>query len=156
MDTSAIGGVSDDEFAEASQRFFERVRRGEFTVLVSSTCLAELQGAPASVSELLPGLPEDAVVELEESEEVSRLAKAYLDAGVLGASSFADATHVASATAGGADLILSWNFRHMVNYERIRKFNSVNLAEGYDQIDIRRPVGGGVWRRSRRALTASR
>ena len=51
--------------------------------------------------------------------------------------------HVAVATVARADLILSWNFRHLVNYDRILKFNSINMAEGYQHIEIRSPMEVG-------------
>ena len=66
--------------------------------------------------------------------------RAYLDAAVLPAASSNDALHVAAATVARADLILSWNFKHIVNFRRIRLFNSVNLAQGYGIIDIRSPA----------------
>jgi len=45
-----------------------------------------------------------------------------------------------SRNPAGCFLILSWNFKHIVNYDRIRKFNSVNLFFGYPQLDIRSPL----------------
>jgi hypothetical protein len=35
--------------------------------------------------------------------------------------------------------LVSWNFKHIVNYDKIRLFNSVNLKLGYPEIDIRSP-----------------
>ena len=67
------------------------------------------------------------------------LADAYIAAGALAEASREDATHVAVATVARADLVLSWNFKHIVNYHRIQKFNSVNLANNYGLIDIRSP-----------------
>ena len=51
-----------------------------------------------------------------------------------------DALHVASATIAGADLILSWNFKHIVSYDRIQLFNGVNILQGYRALDIRSPL----------------
>ena len=50
-----------------------------------------------------------------------------------------DAQHIALATVCRADLVVSWNFKHIVHYEKIRGFNSVNLREGYGMVDIRSP-----------------
>ncbi len=58
----------------------------------------------------------------------------------MGSGSRGDAIHVAAATVAGADLVLSWNFKHIVNYDRIHKYNAVNLLNGYRQIDIRSPM----------------
>jgi len=58
----------------------------------------------------------------------------------LGQASRDDAVHVATATSAGADLVLSWNFKHIVNYDRIHKYNAINLLNGYQQIEIRSPL----------------
>ncbi|MCH8912030.1 MAG: hypothetical protein IIA33_00540 [Planctomycetes bacterium] len=72
-------------------------------------------------------------------EEVLLLRDAYLDAEILAPRWAEDATHVAAATIGRSDLIVSWNFRHMVHFNKIRFYNAVNALHGYPQIDIRAP-----------------
>lgn len=71
--------------------------------------------------------------------EAKDLAEEYVRSGVLGSASAADAMHVAVATVAGADLIVSWNFRHIVNYNRIRGFNAVNVRNGYRTVTILSP-----------------
>ena len=85
-------------------------------------------------------LAADDVVFVPADPEVTALAQAYMDANILGKSSLADALHVATATVAGADLILSWNFRHIVNYDRIHKYNGVNALKGYPPIEIHSPL----------------
>jgi len=140
VDASVFGGVYDKEFAKSSRDFFRQVADGQWTVLISELVVAELAGAPHAVRQVLDRLPVDTVDEAPVSEESRRLAEAYLDAGVLSRGSSNDALHVAAATVARADLILSWNFKHIVNFRRIRLFNSVNLAQGYGIIDIRSPA----------------
>jgi len=140
VDTSVFGGVYDDEFAEPTNRFFERVKAGEFLVLVSQVTLDELLRAPDDVRRVLDGLPQGSFVEVPVGEDAKALARAYIDAGALGEAFVEDASHVAIAAVAGADLILSWNFRHIVNYSRIRRFNAVNLLNGYRPMDIRSPL----------------
>lgn len=140
VDTSVFGGADDDEFSAASRRFFERIRSGEFLVLVSQITIDELQGAPSQVQQVFKDLPTDSVVFVSTDAEATALAQAYLDAGILGKASLADALHVATATVAGADLILSWNFRHIVNYDRIHKYNGVNGLKGYSAIAIHSPL----------------
>ncbi|REG79596.1 PIN domain-containing protein [Algoriphagus antarcticus] len=67
------------------------------------------------------------------------LAKRYIEEGVIGITSYADCLHIALATIHNANILVSWNFKHIVNVVRIIGYNSVNLAEGYKQIDIRSP-----------------
>ena len=52
---------------------------------------------------------------------------------------FEDALHIAIATINKVDVLVSWNFKHIVNINRIRLYNSVNLKSGYSMIDIRSP-----------------
>lgn len=139
-DTSVFGGTADEEFSVASRRFFDRVRRGQCVVLVSQITVDELAGAPDEVQQVLKNLPHGCLVEVTADEEALALAQAYLDAGILSSSQLADAIHVATATVAGADVILSWNFRHIVNYDRIRKFNGVNALKGYSPVEIHSPL----------------
>jgi hypothetical protein len=67
------------------------------------------------------------------------LAKKYIEDGVVGATSYADCLHIALATIHNVNILISWNFKHFVNVIRIVGYNSVNLSEGYKQIDIRSP-----------------
>lgn len=139
VDTSVYGGVRDDEFAEVSRRFFDQVMSGDFVVLVSRLTADELEAAPVDVSSVLAGLSPERVEPVPLNDEVRELAADYVRAGVLGEASIDDATHVAAATVAGADLIVSWNFRHIVNYNRIRGFNGVNVRSGYRSMVILSP-----------------
>jgi predicted nucleic acid-binding protein len=139
VDTSVFGGVHDDRFAEASRRFFARVACGEFIVLVSPLVSDEIEDAPESVARVLTDLSPEQVEVIAVSREVRTLAEQYVEAGVLGRASMDDAMHVAAATVAGADLILSWNFKHIVNFNRILGFNSVNLRLGYRTMIILSP-----------------
>jgi len=96
--------------------------------------------APEATQRVLEELPSERLEQVAIDAEVEELANAYISAKAPGAAARADATHVAAATVANADLILSWNFRHIVNFNRIRAFNSVNLAKKYRLIDIRSPL----------------
>jgi hypothetical protein len=67
------------------------------------------------------------------------LAKRYIAEGVVGESSLDDCRHIALATLANADVLVSWNFKHIVNVDRIRGYNGINMKMGYSQIDIRTP-----------------
>jgi predicted nucleic acid-binding protein len=142
-DTSVFGGTQDEEFSKASRCFFERVNKGDFVVILSTVTLRELVKSPDSVRSVWQSLPVDLVEVVPVSVEVEELAEAYIRAKVLGRDSQNDALHVAAATVAGADLILSWNFRHIVNFNRIRGFNSVNVSLGYRTLTILSPLEVG-------------
>ena len=84
-------------------------------------------------------MPIENIEYIEISDESIDLAQKYVDENIVGKSSFEDCLHIALATLTRADIIVSWNFKHIVNVKRIRGYNSVNLKYGYPQIDIRSP-----------------
>jgi predicted nucleic acid-binding protein len=140
VDTSVFGGIADKEFASESRRFFDKAREGIYHILVSRLTYAELAEAPVSVQGVLQSLGAENSEVVEVKDDAIDLARAYIAAGVVGKASEDDALHVAVAVVEGADLILSWNFRHIVNYDRIRKYNAVNLMKGFRVIEIRSPI----------------
>ncbi|HPG69897.1 MAG TPA: PIN domain-containing protein [Candidatus Hydrogenedentes bacterium] len=139
LDTSVVGGCFDAEFSGDSEALLNMARRGEVTILVSDVLLDELAKAPEEVASLLEALPGSSVEYVRNSAEAVYLCDRYLEANVVGPASKNDAHHVALATVAHADLIVSWNFRHVVHFDKIRGFNAVNLQQGYLQIDIRTP-----------------
>ena len=140
LDTSIFGGVFDEEFADSSSRFVERAKAGEYTILVSQSTLLELGNAPERVQRILQEIPREHMEFVPFDEETRTLADAYIKAEVLGEARREDANHIAAASVAGADLMLSWNFKHIVRYDRIRKFNGVNALKGYTALDIRSPL----------------
>jgi predicted nucleic acid-binding protein len=139
IDTSVVGGFFDDEFSADTIPFFDRVRKGEITILVSELLQAELLGAPDFVKELLITIPEDFIENLKLTPESKELADKYIDAKVVGRTSKADCQHIAIATLSKADVLVSWNFKHIVNLDRIRGYNGINYQNGYNMIEIRTP-----------------
>lgn len=140
VDTSVIGGCLDAEFRNISERFVGLVHERQVILVVSDLMVSELQGAPENVQRVLDALPEDAVEFVEADVESVTLRDEYLAAGVVGESHVNDAHHVALATVSKADMIVSWNFRHIVHFEKIRGFNAVNLKAGYGAISIYSPL----------------
>ncbi len=139
-DTSVIGGCLDAEFEEASKRLLNMFRRGELTMVVSTLTLAELQLAPTAVHEVFEDVPKAHTERLEMTAEAAALAQDYIDAGVIGPANIADAQHIAVATVNRVSLLVSWNFKHIVNLQRIQAYNSVNLRQGYPLLEIRTPM----------------
>lgn len=140
VNTSVFGGMHDEESAEVSKRFFERVKSGQYVILLSNETVRELLRAPPSVQEVWRSLPPASVERVIINEEVKALAEEYIEAGVLPRACESDALHVAMATVAGASLVLSWNFKHIVSYSRILGFNSVNVRSGYRSMVILSPL----------------
>ena len=138
-DTPVYGGCFDVEFQEDSQAFFREVSAGRFLLLIADITVRELALAPERVRSVLQDLPPVSLEFLAFSEEVRRLRDAYLEFGVLPASAGADAEHVASATAGESDLLVSWNFKHIVHFDKIAAFQPINVLRGYKPLSIYSP-----------------
>lgn len=138
-DTSVLGGCEDEEFAEHSIRLLDGFARGERVLVLSSLTVQEVAMAPTEVRSRLAPVPEEHVEMLQLDAEARDLAEAYITAGVLTHRMRADAQHIAIATVGRVDVLVSWNFKHIVNLQRIHGYNSVNLRHGYPLIEIRTP-----------------
>jgi len=107
--------------------------------LFSTVTQEELKAAPREVQELVKSLKISQTEFLEETEEAVELASDYIEEKVVGRTSFADCLHIALATINRADILISWNFKHIVNIEKIRGYNSINIKNGYKQLEIRSP-----------------
>ena len=139
IDTPVFGGYFDEEFSEHTIPLFDRLRKNEFTLLFSTVTQDELENAPPNVKELVKGIKADNTEFIETNNEAIDLAQRYITEKVVGQTSFADCLHIALATINHADFLVSWNFRHIVNIQRINGYNSINIKNGYKQLEIRSP-----------------
>jgi predicted nucleic acid-binding protein len=139
IDTSVFGGCFDEEFAEHTIPLFTRIGNDEFTVLYSTVTQEELENAPEKVQALVKSLKITNTEFVEVTEESIELATQYITEKVVGKTSFADCLHIALATINRADFLISWNFKHIVNIQRIRGYNSINIKNGYKSLEIRSP-----------------
>lgn len=118
---------------------FERLTRSEIIFVVSDLLDLELINAPTHVRELLFQYSADKFERVELTEEAVRLADSYIVEKVVGKTSLEDCRHIALATIFKVDVLASWNFKHIVNLERIKGYNSVNMRLGYSTLEIRSP-----------------
>jgi hypothetical protein len=139
VDTSVWGGYYDKEFSEWTIPFFEQARQGLFTIVLSDVTIGELQNAPQDIQDLPTTISPQFIELVTITDEQFILAGHYLTEGALTKKFYSDAQHIAIATILKVDSLVSWNFRHMVNFFRIKQYNSINLKFGYTTIDIRTP-----------------
>ena len=139
VDTSVFGGKFDSEFKLWSELFFEKVFLSNIKLIYSEVAEEELINAPQKIKNFVESIPEKNILRTKLTKEAILLAECYLDEKVVGKSSRADCYHIAIATTLKADLLVSWNFKHIVNIQRINGYNSVNLKNGYKTIEIRTP-----------------
>ena len=139
IDTSVIGGCLDEEFAEWSRALFDQFRTGIKIAVVSDLTLRELEEAPEGVKKVLSDVPDAFVEYVFLTDEALGLANAYVAHGAVTDKHIIDCQHIAIATIERIDVLVSWNFKQIVNLDRIRKFNAINLLQGYQALEIRSP-----------------
>jgi len=139
FDTSVFGGAFDLEFDEPTLQLFERVKFGKIICVFSDLTETELVKAPKNVRDYFKSLPMKYLERVEVDNDILTLATKYIEEKVVGQTSFDDCIHIATATIHRADILASWNFKHIVNIYRIRGYNSINLRMNYPSLEIRSP-----------------
>lgn len=139
IDTSVLGGCFDDEFALWSNGLMRDIRRGLFIPVLSEIVTVEVANAPVNVQTLYAELVSGSAEVLTVNRSALELAEAYQQRGILTPKFYNDGVHIALATVADVDLLVSWNFKHVVHYDKIRKFNAVNLEWGYKPLQIFSP-----------------
>jgi predicted nucleic acid-binding protein len=140
IDTSVIGGCFDEEFKTWSDLLIKEIIFGQTIAIISDVTIDEIQDAPKPVQEKLEEIIRSGFIELIASDqETQELAEAYINEKAVSGKFFEDALHIAMATINKATVLASWNFKHIVNLERIRQYNAVNIKNGYSLLEIRSP-----------------
>ncbi len=139
IDTSVVGGIYDSEFDIFTKMFFDKAFRGEINLIIYDLLEEELINAPADVKTFFKTLPTEQLELVKLTKASIELAEIYITEKVVGETSRADCRHIALATINNADVLVSWNFKHIVNLKRIRGYNSINLREGLHTLEIRSP-----------------
>jgi len=139
FDTSVFGGVFDKEFEQTTLQLFERLKLGEIICVFSDLTESELLDAPERVREYFKKLPKETLERVIVNDDILTLATKYINEKVVGQTSFDDCVHIAAATINKVDILVSWNFKHIVNVYRIRGYNSINVRSNYQSLEIRSP-----------------
>ncbi|MCA1760333.1 MAG: PIN domain-containing protein [Bacteroidales bacterium] len=139
IDTSVFGGYFDKEFEKETKPFFDKVIKDKIKIIISEVLELEIYRAPVFIQDFFESLPNEIIERVELTDEIRDLADTYINEKVVGKISRADCQHIALATVYNADVLVSWNFKHIVNLERIRGYNSINFRKGYQMIEIRTP-----------------
>ena len=139
IDTSIVGGFFDEIFETETKALFEMVKNNEIIFVVSDLLQDELEDAPEHVRTLLGNYAPECFEVVTSTQEAEDLASQYIAENVIGQTSFDDCLHIAIATINKVDILASWNFKHIVNINRIRGYNGVNMKLGYSTLEIRNP-----------------
>tara|TARA_B100001093_G_C26549467_1_gene893850 strand:- start:304 stop:765 length:462 start_codon:yes stop_codon:yes gene_type:complete len=139
IDTSVVGGYYDDEFKEDTRALWSLWESGEYRFCTSEILFQEVTKAPKRVRELAYKTFKEEAQIYHLTEESFELSQKYLEHQVVSSKYADDARHVAIAAVNGIELVVSWNFTHMVNVTRNDKFNAVNLLQGSSNVRIISP-----------------
>jgi hypothetical protein len=139
VDTSVIGGCFDDEFKEWSNNLVTDFQKGLFIPVLSEITAAEINEAPFEVKTTYQEILSYNSLYLEIDDSTIALAEYYQKRNVLTEKFFDDGLHIALATINRIDMLVSWNFKHIVHFDKIRLFNSINIEIGYKPIEIYSP-----------------
>lgn len=139
FDTSVFGGLFDIEFEEETTLLFEKVTLGQIKCVYSNLTESELTNAPERVRNFFQNLPDELKEKVLVTPDALQLAQIYVDEKVVGETSLDDCIHIATATLNKVDMLVSWNFKHIVNVYRIRGYNSINLRLGHGTLEIHSP-----------------
>jgi hypothetical protein len=139
VDTSVLGGCFDPEFSIWSKGLIDDFRSHRYRPILSDVTAAEIRDAPDSVQDLHADLLAMKPEILRLTPESLELLKNYEKRGILGVRFRNDMLHIALATIAEVDVLVSWNFRHIVRLDKIRLFNAVNMEQGYKPLQIYSP-----------------
>ena len=145
LDTSIINfAVSEQGVAkekEVTLQLLEQIKQGRFEAGISEVVLREISRAPQKkMRDLMEVLKKVPLTNLVISEDVERLADKYVEEGIIPRKYREDALHIAMAAVYEYDVVVSWNFEHMVKVKTRREVQGVNIMMGYKSIDIATPA----------------
>jgi predicted nucleic acid-binding protein len=144
LDTTIISYLDQKERPERmaeTHRLWEKIKTGEFEVVISDIDIAEINGcSEAKRTKLYEYLSQINYTLVNSDERAIEIATKTVDLNVLKQRSFLDCQHIANAIVSGCDAIVSWNFRHIVNHKTMMGVKAVTALEGYTDLLIYAPT----------------
>lgn len=140
LDTSVLSAYYDDRLIDRkieTEQFWNRLNLFEVSTSEITRKELSLTSKPELRSQLLKLLEQTAVVSI--TPEMNALAQNYVDAGIFTPMMQNDALHVAAAVITRQDVLLSWNFKHLVNRRRRALVNQLNISQNLPTIEILAP-----------------
>jgi predicted nucleic acid-binding protein len=141
LETSAISNLDQpnmqNEMADMHV-LWDLIKQGEFDVVISSTVIDELIAIKDTVKRdnLLDYLAEIKYEPVFISDEIRTIANQIILNGILSAKCYEDCEHLACAITSNCDCIVSYNFKHLVNFRTIHGARAISNLHGYGNIDI--------------------
>jgi len=146
LDTSVISfalseDISDDD-RNITLKLIEEINRGRYEGFISDVVIRELGSTQDAVKrgkllKLVENMELNEVLAVD--EEIDRVADKYIEEGIIPAVYRDDALHIALTSVKGLDILVSWNFKHLVKHKTRIEVAGVNTLLGYKTIDICTP-----------------
>ncbi|MCL1948038.1 MAG: type II toxin-antitoxin system VapC family toxin [Chitinivibrionia bacterium] len=144
LDTSIISYLDQQDTPERmaeTHKLWEKIKNGTFDIITSSVMIRELNNCDNNKkTKLLNYLSEIDYSEVSINDEIEKIANRIIDCGILTQKSFDDCLHIASAIFAECDLIVSWNFKHIVNIKTIEGVKYISSLSGRRAISIYDPL----------------
>ena len=141
LDTSIFNFAFSDQTPkekEITLKMLDQIDRHE--AYISDLTIAEINRCPQpKQKQLIDLISKYDLNELTLSEPAKELAVKYIQEGIIPQKYEADAFHIAIASINEIDVIVSWNFEHMVKLKTKREVVGINVFMGYKEIDIYSP-----------------
>lgn len=143
LDTSILGAIydtGDQERLYVTDQLLKLIKNKKYDGYITEIALIEVDRAPNNIKVGLSNKIKEVKFNiLEETKDCLELAEEFIKVGIFSQESRDDGRHIAIAVINNMDVIVSWNFKHMVNIKKKKSVNTVNLKCGYKQIDIVSP-----------------
>lgn len=143
LDTSVVSYLLQTDAPERMVRtlqLWEKFKTEVYDIYLSQVTLAEINRCDEyKLNFLLEKLTEIKYTTLVLNEDVYKLANEVIGTGILTQKSYDDCTHIAAAVLNNCDIIVSWNFKHMVNIKTIKGIRTITNLKGYNSIEIITP-----------------
>ena len=144
LDTSVVSHLDQHDAPERmaeTQKFWELVKKGEYSVFISEVATDEIDNCnDEKKNKLYSYLRKVEYAFVNKSRDMEELATHIIDMGILTQKSFDDCCHIALAILNECDIIVSWNFKHLVNPKTIRGIRAITISQGYKDILICDPL----------------
>ena len=144
LDTSVISYLKQDDAPERTvitNKLWDKFKTGVYDVYLSQVTITEMNKCPSEKLEILKQrLKEIQYTKLELNDDCFNLAREIIKIGILTEKSLDDSYHIATAIINGCDIIISWNFKHLVNVKTIDGVRAISQLKGYKSINIVDPL----------------
>ena len=142
LDSTIFGFAANDQTGERyinAKLLLEQVDQGIFEGYISDIVLREIENAPSWIKQKLKAEIIKNLLVLKEGKETDATAEEIIKRRIIPASYYGDALHVAMAVHGGLDVLVSYNYRHLVRIDVAIKIEKFTNERGFKRLRLSSP-----------------